>query len=80
MAFFGFLALVFSGLAGYAGWLALKTDFYTDAERPKVLWRLFGLSGIGLLTGIGLIYVGFRLAMKVAPYDNSDPKEPMLKW
>lgn len=80
LVFFGLLALVFAGLAGYAGWLACQTDDFTDAEKSKALWTFFGLSGTGLLIGISLISFGIRLAWKVGPYDNRDPKEPMLKW
>ncbi len=78
--FFGLLALVFAGLAGYAGWLAYQTDFFADVEKPKAVWTFSGLSGTGLLIGIGLIYFGIRLAWKVGPFDSRDPKEPMLKW
>ena len=47
--FFGLLALVFAGLAGYAGWLAYQTDFFADVEKPKAVWTFSGLSGTGLL-------------------------------
>ena len=80
LVFFGLLALIFAGLAGYAGWLAYQTDFFTEAEKPKAVLTFCCISGTGLLVAILLGYCGLRMAAKVELYDPNDPKSPNLKW
>ena len=76
----GLFALIYSGLSGYAGWLVFQKEVIQGQQTEYDFRLLFGQSAIGLFLTVFLTYFGFKLSLKVPPYDTHDPKEPNLKF
>ena len=78
--FFGVMSWVYSGLAGYASWLVFHKQLIEHKLVDHSLSSLVIQAVVGFIVGLLLIYFGLKLALKVAPYDTRDPKEPFIKF
>lgn len=78
--FFGLLAWVFAGLAGYVAWLVHQREEIQRQVTSYSYGLYCALSISGFLTGLLLIVIGMKLALRTGAYDSRDPKEPSLKW
>jgi hypothetical protein len=62
--FFGLLALAFSSLSGYAGWLAFHKEVIEKQAVPYAYSDLFWISGAGLVVAVALFYYGIKVALE----------------
>jgi uncharacterized membrane protein len=76
VALFGLGAFVYAGLALAAVWMSRKKDVQLD-QLPFLLVT----GSLAAITGVALVWIGFRLAIQVkGPYDPADPSEPRAKF
>jgi len=68
LVFFGILGLVFTGLAGYAAWLAFHKEVIEKQVIPYHYGYLLGAGIFGLITSVFLIYFGIKLSWEVPNY------------
>lgn len=80
VVFFGMLALVFSGLCGYASWLVYQKEFIQHQPTDYSLTQLLLGTVGGLSVACTMIVLGLRMAYRTAPYDTRDPKQPNVKF
>ncbi len=70
LGFFGVLALIFSGLSGWAGWRVFESEFMRHQDTAYSYGWLFAGSGAGLVAGAALLYYGGKLAMLTGAYET----------
>jgi hypothetical protein len=80
VVFFGMLALVFSGLCGYASWLVYQKECVQHQSSEYSLTQLLLLTAGGFVVATSMITVGLRMAYRTAPYDTRDPEQPLVKF
>ncbi len=64
LVFFGLLGLVFTGLAGYAAWLAFHKEVIEKQVVSCSYGYLLGAGIFGLIVSVLLIYFGIRLSLQ----------------
>lgn len=80
LVFFGILALVFSGLCGYASWLVYQKECVQHQPTEYSLTQLLLLTAAGFVVACAMIAVGLRMAYRTAPCDTRHPAQPQVKW
>ena len=70
MGFLGVLALIFSGLSGWAGWIVFEIEVNGHQDTAYSYGWLFAGSGAGFVAGAALLYYGGKLAMLTGAYET----------
>ena len=77
------------GLAGIASWIyaaicgfILYRIWKLDQieARAELFRHLSWHTGIAFITGLILLFLGWRVAMRTGTYDHFDPNEPRIKF
>lgn len=80
LVFFGVLSWIYSGIAVYGAWRVYHLVHVQNQTTEHSILSFLLRSAIAFAIGLVLLLVGFRMALRVAPYDTRDPKEPHLKF
>jgi uncharacterized membrane protein len=78
VALFGFAALVYAALSGWALVLAIQVS---NSQRNHSLIERLALNlAISLGIGVLLVWLGWRIARRADMSDPQDPKKPMIRF
>ena len=77
VALLGLISWIYTVLCGIGLWRAWCAEQLS--EKSAIVKTLAMHGSISLALGLTLVVVGWRLAIEVLPYDQSNPKKPTSK-
>lgn len=75
---FGLFAWAYTVLCATLAVKASRSE--TLKDKSEVIANMSWHAGVSFMVGLGLIWLGYRMAMGAGGYESRDPKEPMMKF